>query len=130
MNDTHGFIKILPDNTGKRLPQIVMVELEYDNGTIPFELGDIITSSTSNILCTVYEIEGNTTSGLLHIKIEEPVPINILFTIGENLVVNAVTNAKASSTGKAFYYPINTISGYRNPLNGWDIEENVSGKVS
>lgn len=130
MNETHGFIKILPDSTGKRLPQIVMVELEYDNGTIPFEVGDILTSGTSNILCSVYKIEGTTTSGLLHIKIEEPVPINILFTIGENLVVNAVTNAKASSTGKAFYYPINTISGYNNPLNGWDIQANGAGLVS
>lgn len=128
--ETHGFLKVLPDSTGKRLPMITMVEVDYNNGTIPFVVGDIITTGTTGIIMTVYKVEGTTASGLLHCKIEEPVPASIVFTVGENFVVDAVTNAKAASTGNSFYYPINSISGYRNPINGWDIQDDGSGLMA
>lgn len=128
--ETHGFLKVLPDSTGKRLPMTVMAEIDFNNGTIPFVIGDIISTGTSGITCTVYIVEGTTASGLLHVKIEENVPVTPVFVVGENLVVDGVTNAKAASVGNTFYYPINNITGYNNPTNGWDIQGDGSGLVS
>lgn len=130
MAETHGFIRILPDSTGKRIPQTVMVEVDYNNGTVPIVVGDIIISGTSGIIGTVFESEGTTTSGSLHIRVEEPVSNNLAYIIGENLQINGSTIAKAATVGYPFYYQQLNISGGRNPINSWDILDDGSGLTS
>lgn len=129
MAETNGFVRIMPDSTGKRIAHSVMVEVSYDNGTIPFLIGDILTASTSLLTGTVYKIEGTTAAGLLHIAVPDPVPNTIVFVVGENLQVNTVTYAKAATTGFPFYYQQTHTVGFKNPLNGWDIQDNGSGLV-
>ena len=85
MAESHGFVKLPPDGTGKRIPHTVMFEVSYNTGTTAFVVGDLVTFGTSGFTATVIEVEGNTTTGNLHLKLEEPVPAVPAAIIGESL---------------------------------------------
>jgi len=130
MAESHGYIKFLPEGTGKRIPHSVMMELDYGNGTIPFKSGDVIVGTTSGIVGTVLEVRGTTTSGELHITLLDPIyndasnkiPNNPQFTLLEPLQVDGITRANAASTGYAFYIQQSTLVGHKNNTHGIDID--------
>lgn len=122
MSETHGYIKILPDGSGKRIPHTVMIETTYDNGIMAFVLGDIVTGVTSGLVGTVIKIVGTSVSGELHILIPEPVPATPSFVLGENLQVLGITKAKAANIGYTFYFQQTSISGGTDPNNILEID--------
>lgn len=117
MAESHGFVKLPPDGTGKRIPHTVMFEVSYNTGVTPFVVGDVVTFGTSAFSGTVVEVEGSTSTGNLQIKLEEPVPTAPLAVVGESLNVNAVEYAKASTTGYSFYFQQMVLSGGNDPTN-------------
>lgn len=124
MAESHGFIKILPDSTGKRIPHGVMVEINYDNGTVPIALGDVITGVTSGMSGTVIESTGTTASGNLHLVLDgASVPAAPAFTVGENLQVLGSTVAKAATIGYPFYFQQSQLAGGKDPTHLLEIDK-------
>lgn len=111
MSGSHGYIALPPDGAGKQVAQSVMAEVNFDNGTILFKVGDIVTFSTSTWSGTIIKVEGTITTGELHVRIEVPVPNNPTLTIGENIIVGGSTNAKVSSAIALLYYGKMNIAG-------------------
>lgn len=129
MAETHGFLRVLPDSTGKRLPMTVLVEMTYDNGTVDFVYGDVVVGVTSGMTGTILRVEGNTSSGELHILIPDPVPVAPAFIVGENLQVNGSTRAKAAHVGYPFYFQQNSLSGGNDPTNLLNIDKGGAAYV-
>jgi hypothetical protein len=128
--DSHGHIKILPDSTGKRIPQTVMTEVDYSAGTIAFSVGDIVTGLASGMVGTVLKISGNTAAGELHLSVVDPVPVNPFFTAGEALQVSSVTRALATNAGSPYYFQQMNITGGSNPNNIMEVDEEGSAQVT
>lgn len=134
MAESHGYLRLPPDGTGKRVPQSVMMEMEYTNGTIAVERGDVIVGAQSGIQGTILEIVGTTLSGELHLALLDPisgtttakVPNNPQFIIGENLTYNGTTFAKAATTGYAFYLQQLNIAGGKNQTNLVEVDRHGS----
>lgn len=121
-----GYVQIPPDGTGKRILHGVTVEIEYSNGTIAFNVGDIVTGATSGITGTVVKVVGSVISGDIYVHLDgESVTAAV---IGENLQVSSVTNAKAANIGTVTYKPSISISDHENPFYGQRI--NYKGAAS
>jgi len=102
---THAGVVLPPDGNGKQVPQALMQEINYNNGTIDFVVGDVITFSTSSWEGTVLEVIGTTSTGHLHVRVNRPVPDPLPnLTNGENILVNAVTNATVANLDGGSYY--------------------------
>lgn len=126
MAESHAFVRIPPDSTGKRIAHTVSMEVTYGNGTIPFKDGDIVTGLTSGIKGTVVTVEGDTVSGTLHIHLDihgYVIPNNPAFVLAEALQVNGVTFANASSTGYAYYVQYTSLVSHDNIHNGITIDK-------
>ncbi len=122
----NGYVQIPPDGTGKKIDHSVLLEVNYDNGTVDFSVGDIVTGATSGINGHIAKILGTTTSGELYIHLDHESPIAAI--VGENLQVLSSTRAKAASVGSTLYTPTITISDHLNPFYGQRI--NVRGASS
>lgn len=129
MAESHGFIRILPDSTGKRLPQSVMMEVLYGNGTTPIKVGDVIVGATSGLSGTVIESIGTVTSGELHIRMNLPIVNNPAFVFAEQLQVNGITVALAANTGYAYYFQQNVIAGGDGLTNLMEVDNGGSAFV-
>jgi hypothetical protein len=102
---SHGAVILPPDGSGKQVPQGVMVEVNYNNGTTGFNVGDEITFSTSTWVGTIVRTEGTVSTGELHVRVEEPVPDPwIDLTLSEDILVNAVKFAEVSNVDVQPYY--------------------------
>lgn len=115
MAGEHGYIRIPPDSTGKRVFHSVAMEIGFSSGTQQFIEGDIVNFITSGFSGTVVDILGTISSGEIHIIINEPIPTIPNTIVGENMVVDGVIYAVASNTGTSLYIPRNVISGGNNP---------------
>jgi len=124
---THGAIK-LP--TGEQIPQSVMQEINYNNGTIDFKEDDVITFSTSTWTGTVIAVGGTTTSGELHVRVEEPIPSPfLLMTATEEIHVNAIKYAEvADLAGGLYYFQQNVMVG-KDMVNHADIDKKGAVKM-
>ena len=118
----NGYVQVPPDSTGKKISHVVLVDLDYDNGTIPFEVGDVVTGATSGANGSIVKIVGSTSSGAIYLSMDYE--SGIAFTIGENLQVLSVTYALAASVGLPLYTPTVSIVDHENPLKG----ANVTGQ--
>ena len=127
----HGFVKLPPDGAGKQVPQSVMVEIGYDTGTTAFTVGDIVTfSATTSITGTVIAVNVVTgTTGDLHVRIDEPVPASFTFTVGENIIVNALTYAKIATVSDPYYFQQMVLTG-KNMANQLEINKEGAAKVT
>ncbi len=122
MAETHGFIRIMPDSSGKRVPHSVFIELTYDNGTILINNGDIIVGSVSGMTATVLEVTGTVSAGEIHALFLDNVPTSPAFVIGENIQVNGITHAKAANVGYPYYTQQTNITSIEDPTHGLKID--------
>lgn len=124
--ETHGYVRILPDSTGKRLAHSVGMEVPYSNGTIDFTLGDVIVAVTSGITGTIVYVDGNTTSGILHLHLDikgYQIPANPEFTLNEAIQVEGITYATVSGQSYAYYSQLSSLVSHDNIHNGISIDE-------
>lgn len=125
MAASHGYVRILPDSTGKRLTHTVSMEVPYGNGTLAFSIGDIVTAPVSGITGTVVQVVGTATSGILHIHLDVDgyqVPNNPEFTLNETIQVNAITHALVSEPSTAYYTQLSSLVSSHNSHNGIHID--------
>lgn len=107
-------VRVPPDSTGKRLGHTVYLDIDFNSGTIAFQLGDTIVTP-SGVSGTVIKIKGTTAVGSIYVNLDEEVPEATL--IGETLKVGGVTYALTSSTGIAIYIPNSVLVSGGNPKN-------------
>jgi len=132
MAGTHAYIALPPDGSGKQVPQLAMQEINYNNGTIDFNVGDVITFGTSTWTGTVLELTaGSTTaSGHLHVRIENPVPNPIpVLTLAEDILVNAVKNAEVANLNGGVYYAQQIQVVGHNTTNEMEVDTRGSAQV-
>lgn len=122
MSNTHGFVQLPSDGIGKQVAQSVMVEIEYNNGTIDFIEGDVVTFSTSTWTGTIIKSEGTTSVGEIHIRVEEPVPESFNVQVAENIIVDGATNATVSASSNPYYFQQNVMVG-KDMINQLEIDE-------
>ena len=132
MSDTHGFIRLPPDGSGKRVPQSVMLEFDFDNGTVPILVGDILSFGTSTFTGVVVEEADSDISGELHIRIPDPVPVSITLVGGEDIFVNGgkVAQVTAVPSLTPYYFQQNVIAGGQNMINLMDVSDRGEAKVA
>lgn len=119
-------VRVPPDSTGKRIFAQHNIELAYSSGTIDFVVGDIVVGQTSGAAGTVINIDGTTATGELYLTHNDTT--SELFTVGENLQVNAVTNAIMGS--QVDFYTQNTVTvGSNNPFQGQTVDEQGAANV-
>jgi hypothetical protein len=126
----NGYVQVPPDGTGKKISHNVVVVLDYDTGTIPFALDDIIIGQTSGITGKVISVTGSTASGQVHIQLTNTSPLAATTT--ENLQVSSVTYAKAASTGttNTTYVPLIRVVDHDNLYHGQRINEKGASSVT
>lgn len=130
MAETHGFVRYPPDSTGKRVPQTVMCEILYNNGTIPIIVGDVVTCVTSGISGTVLKVEGTTVSGEIHVVVNEPVPTTFPSNVGEDITVNSVVVAKIAAQPIPYYFQQMVLAGGNNALNHLYVNDDGAASVT
>ena len=127
----HAYIALPPDGNGKKVPQSVMMEFDYDTGTTKMDVGDVLTFSTSTFTGVV--IQGDSLSnGRLFMKIHIPVPMVPALVGGEDISVNAVKVAQVSSTPNdtPYYFQENVIVGGENMKHRLEIDRRGSAQVT
>jgi len=117
----NGYVQIPPDSTGKKVGHIIIVELEYQTGTIDFDEADVVIGATSGATGEIVKIVGNTISGTLFVRLSTDSPL--AFIVGENLTVDSVTYALAASVGERVYNPTVTLVDFENPFLGANISD-------
>jgi hypothetical protein len=125
----HQYIQVPPDSTGKQVFNRVEATINYENGTIDFAVGDIITGASSGVTGEVILIEDGATTltGTIHIFIEEN--SDVTFTGGENLQVSGVTNATMVDGSQTNYYvPVTLVAGGNS--TAYQVEVDSHGSMS
>jgi hypothetical protein len=111
----HSFIQTPPDSTGKILSTLVYKTLGYSNGTIDFKVGEKVIGFTSGAIGRIVNVSGTTETGEITVIVDDISP-SINYTDGENLQVNAVTNAVLVSSVTVHSQSL-SLAGANNPLN-------------
>lgn len=111
---SQGFIQLPPDGIGKKSSQSVLLEFDYGTGTIDFKLGDIVSFSVATWSGTIIfaEPDNTTSTGTLHLRVEEPIPATFSLANGEDIIVNGITNAKITAFDPPIYFAQNVIVGH------------------
>ena len=120
----HQSIRIPPDSTGKKIWHRLEVLINYDNGTIDFEIGDKITCVTSGLNGSVLHIDGTTASGTIHVLLDAESVEQVID--GENIQVESVTHATVNGTivdGDKYYIPQVQIQGSNNTANSSYVDQ-------
>lgn len=129
-HETHGFIRLPPDSTGKRIAHSVLAEVSVNNATDIPAVGEKFSLQTSNIVGTISEVEdlgGN--SYALHLTVSDPYVNNALPILGENFLQNGIQIAVVSDQGHVFFIPQNTIAGGSNNIHLLDIDKEGAASV-
>lgn len=123
MPETHGFIRVPPDSTGKRVPHSVLVEVEYTAASRPFVVGEEINISAIGLICEVFEIEAHSpTTGELHVRVVEPVPNSITVSSGLSITDSDGVTVATTYSGNPFYIPQAVIAGGSHLTNHLEID--------
>ncbi len=131
MSGTHAFVALPPDGSGKQMAQASMIEVLFNNGTVAFEEGMIITfGTTAGVSGTIIKVEGTLSAGELQVRVEEPVPNPIpALTLAEEIRVDAVKHAEVSDISHdPYYFPQNNIVG-KDMVNVLEIDSLGAGHV-
>lgn len=114
-------IRLLPDNTGKRLHLLPTFEVDYDAASRVPVVGETITGATSGLSGTInYVYASGASAGLINILPDDAtlslINSNTLFTDNEDLQVDASTIATANGIGYPVYFNSNVLSSGDNPF--------------
>jgi hypothetical protein len=91
---SHGFVQVPPQSTGKKIATEERTEINYDNATGIFTVGDVVTGATSGATGTVTAVFSDTvTIGILYLR-----DVTGTFSDNENLQVSSATIAIANFT--------------------------------
>ena len=120
------FVQVPPDSTGKMINHKLGFVLAYSSGTIDFKVGDIVVGVSSGTQGIVTHVEGTTASGF--IQCEHIHGTTTIWTNGENIQVNGVTNAVAGNQTN-YYTPKAIQVGANNSENGQYVDNQGQGYV-
>jgi hypothetical protein len=113
-------LRFPPDSTGKRVAHTAYMDIDFTSGTIPFVVGDTVTTPSTGVSGEVIKVTGSASTGTVYILLESGSPAAV--NSGEALQVNAVTNALTSGTGTAIYDQNVVIVGGNNPKYGQSVD--------
>lgn len=120
-------LRFPPDSTGKRVGHLAYVDIEFNNGTIPFNIGDIISTPTTLISGTITKVTGNTSVGMIHVLLLEESPEAV--NIGEALQVGGVTKATAVTAGIPIFVQKTATFGANNLNYGQHVDAKGAASV-
>lgn len=124
--DTHGFVRVPPDSTGKRIVHSVMIELEVNGITDQshYLVGESVSFATSGFSGQLSEVEWiNSTTADLHVSLYDPITPNATLVVGETFKINEVASGVVSSVGSMFYLPQSVIAGGKNNVNVMEVNK-------
>ncbi len=131
MAETHGFVQVPPDSSGKRLTHSVMVECRLGTMTGVPGVGEACHFGTSNLVGTISEVDFNPPSTYdIHVSLKDPVPNNAVPIVGEAFFENEVQIGVVAVSGNLFYFPQNVIVGGTNNINQLEIDATGAARVS
>ena len=113
---THSFFRLPPDGVGKRLSAEFISVVPYDNGTIDFNVGDVVTGLTSGATGPILHVVGTTTSGVLFVDTDG------IYANDEQLHVGGVQRALANGDSYYQFTQNVALSGGNNPLHSQYID--------
>jgi len=131
MAETHGFIRVPPDSTGKRLSQSVMMEFRVGTMTGVPVVDEACSFGTTGLIGTISEVE-SVAGGYydLHIALLDPIPNGVTATVGETFYQNEIAIGVVATAGVLFYYQQNVIAGGYNHTNFLHIDEDGAASVT
>jgi hypothetical protein len=109
-------VRVPADSNGKRLQHSVIVDVGFNNGVLPFALGEFVEASTSGIRGYVIKLTGTLTDGTIRLSLLDDSPE--VFTIGENLVADGGFHATTTGAGTLVFTPAVTIAGRNDQTHG------------
>jgi len=128
--ETHGFIRVPPDSTGKRITHSVMLEFTLKNVTNVPSVGERCSFGTSGLQGTISEAELLIDGSYdLHISLTDPVPNGVLPILNEEFFENDVKIGEVAVPGTLFYMAQNVIAGGKNNVHLLDIDEAGAASV-
>lgn len=120
-------IRFPPDSTGKRVGHLAYINIDFTGGTIPFSVGDLVTTPTTLVTGTVTTISGTTSTGFIHVLLNPTSPAAV--NVGEALQVNSITKALSVGVGTVIYVQQSSIVGANNPLFGLQVDNQGAASV-
>ena len=131
MAESHGFIQIPPDSSGKRLSHSVMVECRLGTPTGVPSAGEACRFGTSGLTGTISEVTFNPPSTYdIHVSLLEPIPNNTLPIVGEAFFENEIQIGVVTVSGTLFYIPQNVIVGGTNNVNQLEVDQTGAARVA
>lgn len=128
--ETHGFIRVPPDSTGKRITHSVLLECTLKNVTNTPDVGERCSFGTSGLMGTISEaeelIDG---SWEIHVSLVDPVPNGTLPILNEDFFENDIKIGEISVAGNLFYLSQNVIAGGKNNVHLLDIDDAGAASV-
>lgn len=128
--ETHGFIRMPPDSSGKRVTHSVLLEVSLKNVTNEPNVGEKCKFNTSGLVGVISEAKdkgGNLWN--IHVSLKEPILDGILPTINEDFLENDIKIGEVATQGNVFYTQQNVIAGGINNVNLLDIDSAGSASV-
>lgn len=128
--ETHGFVRLPPDSTGKRAVHSVMIEFSLSGVTEFPRVGEFATFgvSTHRGYFSQVEITGASTCDV-HVSLKDPIPNNTLLTLSENVLQNNSIIGAVATTGTLFYYAQSVIAGGENNINTMNVDNKGAASV-
>ena len=129
-NETHGFIRVPPDSTGKRLTHSVMLELTIGTITGEPSVGERFTFGTSTLSGTISKVETVGGTREMHLSLTAPIVDGQKPAIGDIFYENGVQLGLVSYIGELFYFPQSVLVGGTNNINSLEIQDDGAAWVS
>lgn len=119
---THQYIRVPPDSTGKKVFHKVEVLINYNNGTIDFNVGDNVRGVTSGLFGSILKVHGTTSTGSIHVLLNIDSPEQVID--GENLQIDSVTYATVNGViTETYYIPQVQVQGANDTRNSAYVDQ-------
>jgi len=124
----NDYFRLPPEGTGKRIMAPVYITLAYNGLTGSFSTNDVVVGETSGASGDVLDVEAITgTTGHIYLKVDHE-ETTLLFTAGENLKVDGITQALADDSGIPSYVQTQIVAGANDPYHNKQFVD-VSGSA-
>lgn len=123
-----AFTRLPVDGSGNRLHTSVVIELDFDGGTISFNVGDVVVGAISNVSAKVIaQTAGGTSAGTLLLLPSDP--SKTLYADDEALLVEGTQYAIANGIGRTLHDQIMTIGSALDPRNKLRVDDSGAAYV-